>query len=355
MAVWVPSLVTGSDDEVAGRTYVNLLDELTIICPFTEPVRFGLLTFPVRGPSRFFGGEDAVLAHVADTVARTVGAPGSLGVADGLFTSFAAARAGVVVPAGQSTAFRRGLPVRLLERRELATVCRRLGLHTVGSFADLAPARVAERFTRDALHVHRVARGEEGELRGQRDLRLPARVRALRGETDVVAAQGGFFGDHRDADRRAEVVAHRVRRRLGPQGIATATLCGGRTPQDRATLEPWPSTRPPDAGTREPWPGQIPSPAPATAFAHPVAVRVRDERDRSVVVDNRGLLSAPPHELHFDASAHRRVEWFAGPWLTVERWWLVGRRRAYLQLLTSHEAVLVFAERGDWWLAGIYD
>jgi hypothetical protein len=40
----------------------------------------------------------------------------------------------------------------------------------------------------------------------------------------------------------------------------------------------------------------------------------------------------------------------------AERWWSTGRRRAHLQvLLDDGLAVLLRAERSEWWLAGIYD
>jgi hypothetical protein len=354
LAVWAPTLAAEDADGALERAYLALLDELIALCPFAEPVRPGLITLPLRAPSRFFGGEDVVLAHVAELAGRLVDAPLRLGVADGLFSAFAAARRGRVVPGGASEAFRRSLPIGALERRDLATTCRRLGLATVGSFADLTPARVAERFSRDALHAHRVARGEESELRGQRDPRLATRLAQLRGTAPLPPVQGGFFGDHLDADRRAEVVAHRVRRRLGPTGVVTAELRGGRAPQDRATLRAWPA---PSAGIEPggPWPGRLPAPSPAATLAHPVAVVLRDGAGRAVGVDHRGLLSATPCEMVLDDGRARPVEWFGGPWPTMERWWSTRRRRAYLQLLTPQGALLVFAERGGWWLAGIYD
>ncbi len=356
LAVWVADMATETDDGAHARDLLALLDEITVVCPFVDPVRWGLVTLPMRGPSRFFGGEEAVLAMVADAVRRSTGHSARLGVADGVFTAFAAARRGVVVPPGQSEAFRRSLPVAALERRELATVCRRLGLHTVGAFADLPPARVAERFTRDALHVQRVARGEESELRGQRDLRLPTRLRAVRGDDVVTAVQGGFFGDHLDADRRAAAAARLVRQRLGPEGVTTASLHGGRTPQERATLQPFDANAP--VGTLEegPWPGQLPAPAPSTTFAHPVSVRMTGPRGEPVRVDARGLLSASPTTLIFERSASRDITWHAGPWVSVERWWVARRRRAHVQVVTDRdEAFLLCVERGGWWLTGVYD
>ncbi len=354
MALWTPLLAEEGERGENARTFLAMLDEITAMCPFADPVRFGLVVLPIRGPSRFFGGEQIVLEHVRTTAERA-SARVHLGVADGLFAAVAAARRDVVVAHDASETFRRSLPISALQRRELATVARRLGLHTVGSFADVPSARVAERFGRDALHVHRVARGEEAELRGVRDLRLATRLAALRGPSGDDEVQSGFFGDHLGADRRAAAVAHRVRQRLGPASVVTAALRGGRTPSERATLVPWGAPGPPTRETREPWPGRIPAPSPATSFAHPIALTLLDASNVPVRVDPRGLLSAPVAEVLFERGVARSVQWTAGPWPTLERWWSSRRRRAYLQVLTGHEALLLYAESSRWWLAGIYD
>jgi protein ImuB len=354
LAVWVPVLGDESPDGATLRTYLALLDALSVLCPFTEPVRLGLYCLPVRGPSRFFGGEGAVLDAVATTVTDVAGAESRLGVADGLFCAELAARRAVVVPAGATEAFRRAQPLDVLGRKDLATTCRRLGLHTLGAFADLPASRVAERFDGHARHLHQVGRGEVGELSGQRDARLGARLAHLRGETGVLGEQRGFFGQRGAGDDRAEAAAHRVRRRLGADAIVVASLRGGRGPEDRATLVPWgsPEVRRDDA----PWPGQLGAPLPATTLAHPVAVGLRDERDEPVRVSSRGLLSAAPVTLVLTATSRRDVVWSAGPWPIVERWWAVARRRAHLQVvLDTGEAALLVAESGRWWLTGIYD
>ena len=355
VAVWVRELSREDTDGTAARQYVQLLDELAVLCPFVDAVRVGLVVFPLRGPSRFFGGEQVVLDHVSDTTQRVLGLTPLLGVGEGLFTAFCAARLSVCVKPGLSDGFRRSLPIAALERKELATVCRRLGLHTVGAFSDLAPARVAERFSRDALHAHRVARGEDSELRGQRDEGLTKRVRDLRGESHPTEFQSGFFGDHLDADRRAAIAATRVRQRLGPSGVLIASVHGGRTPQDRATLYPWGAPSEIASSHTEPWPGRLPAPSPVTTFSQALALRVLDEHGAAVSVDHHGLLSAPPTRVVSEREFTRDVQWFAGPWPTLERWWSTRRRRAYVQILTAHEALLIYAERGSWWLAGIYD
>jgi nucleotidyltransferase/DNA polymerase involved in DNA repair len=355
LAVWVEALGEESPDGSTLREHAALLDALTILCPFTESIRLGLLVLPLRGPSRFFGGEGAVLDAVRQSVRDVTGHEPLLGVADGLFCAEVAARRGLVLASGATDLFRRSLPLSVLGRKDVATTCQRLGLHTVGSFADLDAARVAERFNGHALTLHRVARGESAELDGQRDLKLARRLGQLRGEDGVGDEQLGFFGQRGAGDLRAEAAAHRVRRRLGVDAVVVAALRGGRVPEDRATLVPWGS---PSSKVRDgaPWPGQMRAPSPATTLAHPVAVQLRDGEDHQIVMEPRGFLSEPPGALLFSSQLRRDVVWHAGPWPLVERWWSLNRRRAHLQvLLATGEALLLTAEASRWWLVGIYD
>lgn len=355
LALWVEPLSEERPDGSTLRDHLRLLDALEVLCPFVDPVRLGLLVLPLRGPSRFFGGDDAVLAAVRQTVRDVLELEVALGVAEGLFCAEVAARQEVVVAPGQTTAFRRCQALSTLGHRELATTGRRLGLHTVGHFADLEGARVAERFSAAVRVLHRVARGELAELPGQRDRRLGSRLRAARGEAGVTEEQVGFFGQRTAGDDRARAAAHRVRHRLGPEGVLVAQLRGGRTPEDRATLTPWGSPRR-DGRDDAPWPGRLAGPAPATSLHQPVAVEVRDAHGAAVQMGARGSLSAPPASLVMARGAQRAITWFAGPWPLVERWWTTPRRRAHLQvLLEGGEAMLLCAEGGRWWLVGIYD
>jgi hypothetical protein len=194
LAIVVEALCEEAPDGSTLRDYAALLDALTILCPFTEAPRLGLFVLPLRGPSRFFGGESAVMHAVSETVRDVNGHVPLLGVADGLFCAELAARRSLVLTPGTSGSFRRSLPLTVLGRKDVATTCQRLGLHTVGSFADLDTARVAERFNKHALELHRVARGELSELNGQRDPKLAARLRQLRGTDGVGDEQMGFFG-----------------------------------------------------------------------------------------------------------------------------------------------------------------
>ena len=355
LAVWVESLALEQPDGSTLRDTAALLDALDALCPFTEVVRLGLYVLPLRGPSRFFGGDDEVMAIVRQCVLDVVGETPKLGVAEGLFCAELAAHRELVVPLGASDVFRRAQPLEVLGRKDLTTTCQRHGLHTLGAFADLESARVAERFNQHALTLHRVARGELGELEGQRDARLARRLAHLRGETEFLEEQQGFFGQRGAGDDRAEAAAHRVRLRLGAEGIVVASLHGGRGPEDRATLVPWGS---PQVNVRDlaPWPGQLAAPSPATTLAHPAPVQLRDGANRPVVLSARGALSAEPTAVIFSSPLRREIVWHAGPWPLVERWWSRHRRRAHLQMvLATGEALLVVAESSRWWLVGIYD
>ena len=355
LAIWVADLARVSPDGAALRDSLALLDALRVLCPFCEPVRAGLYVLPVRGPSRFFGGETSVLQAVRDTVRDVVRLDAALGIADGLFCAELAAREERVLAVGASAAFRRAQPLAVLGRTDLVTIGRRLGLHTVGSFADLDAARVAERFNQHALQLHRVARGEVSELATQRDPSFVARVAALRGEHVALTEQMGFFGQRGAGDDRAHAAAHRVRRRLGAEAVVVASVRGGRAPEDRATLVPWGS--PSRVGESDaPWPGQLRAPSPATTLGYPVGVELRDVEAAPVRMSSRGLLSAPPATLSYSSRVRREVLWYAGPWPTLERWWATPRRRAHLQVvLATGEAVLLVAESNRWWIVGIYD
>ena len=354
LAIYIGALCEEAPDGSTLRDYLCLLDALSVLCPFAEPVRLGLYVLPIRGPSRFYGGETAVLETVTATVRDVVGHEVSLGIADGLFCAEIAARQRLVVPPGATVSFRRAQPLGALGREDLVTTCRRLGLHTVGSFADLSSARVAERFNKHALVLHRVARGELSELATQRDQKLARRLGLLRGESQPHDEQMGFFGQ-RSGDVRAHAAAHRVVGRLGAEAIVVASLRGGRVPEDRATLVPWGSPVR-EARDDAPWPGQLRAPSPVTTLHERVSVQLRDADDESVRMGSRGLFRAAPRTLVFKNQVRRDVVWHAGPWPSVERWWGPGRRRAHLQLvLATGEAVLLVAESSRWWLVGIYD
>ena len=159
-------------------------------------------------------------------------------MADGLFAAVLAARGGVIVPAGGTADFLAPFPVGVLGQPELAELLDRLGIRTLGDFAALPEAHVLGRFGSDGVAGHRVARGRSGELGG---LRRPVvgRRRVRRTAAAVTGGQSGFWGGVSDVDARAGRALAAVQDLLGPDGVVTAHLQGGRGPAQRARFVTW--------------------------------------------------------------------------------------------------------------------
>jgi hypothetical protein len=362
VVLWCPGLRDEGPRSEELRTFAAVLELLGQRCPFVEPVRRGVASFPARGPSRFFGGERATLELLFEDLAplrEPLKTNFHLGIAEGLFAALLAARSETIVPPGESVAFLAPFSISTLRRPELAVLCQRLGLPSLGHFAALPPDRVIERFGSDGAHCHRVARGEEGELLGIRDPSIAKRLGSL-DEPPPSVAQPTFFGGTSLADERAKRAAVRVQQRLGHASVQMARVLGGHDPDERAVLVPF-GSREEDRSTvarrRAPWPGKLPAPSPSLVLSAPSPARVLDLAQCPVQVSARGLLSAAPARCTVDgrASEQEIVAW-AGPWPLVTRWWELHRFRARLQVVTgSGEGLLLGFERGCWWLLGSYD
>jgi len=159
--------VLAADHERDARTFEAVAAAVEVMTPRVEIVRPGVLAFPARGPSRYFGGDDAVATLARDHASRHAGDVG-VGIADGAFAALLAARHGelTVVAPGASATFLAPRPVAALEQarpdRDMAELCdllRRLGLRMLGDVAALPPSRLVERFGALGVLVSRLARG----------------------------------------------------------------------------------------------------------------------------------------------------------------------------------------------------
>lgn len=165
-----PDLVVRPRDPAAeARAFDAVAVAVEALCPRIEILRPGLAALPCRGPARYFGGEESLVARVRAAVADT-GHSCGVGVADGVFAAALAARTGedgrwgTVVPPGESAAFLAPHPVSVLAAAdlvgpELEELLVRLGLPTVGAFAALPAGAVADRFGLAGVRAHRMARG----------------------------------------------------------------------------------------------------------------------------------------------------------------------------------------------------
>ena len=186
--------VRPSDLAAEARWWEPAVAAVETFAPGAEVLQPGQLALGARGPSRYFGGDQALATKVAATIEAVVagqvdgsgqvGGSGwagccRVGIADGLFAAGLAARhaaAGkpLVVPRGRSTEFLAPLSVRVLalpglgspagtpgsgDLAGLVDLLVRLGLKTLGDFAALPAPSVLGRFGADGLLAHRLARG----------------------------------------------------------------------------------------------------------------------------------------------------------------------------------------------------
>jgi protein ImuB len=149
------------------RAFEPVLTAVEELRPGVSPLRPGLLA--LRAPGRFYGGEPAAAALVAERLVGLGVWDCRVGVADELFTAEQAARRAErqdcrVVPAGESVDFLRGLPVDVLDDLDAVSLLQRLGLRTLGDLADLSAADVRDRFGAQVAWVHRVVGGDGAVL-----------------------------------------------------------------------------------------------------------------------------------------------------------------------------------------------
>jgi protein ImuB len=172
--------VVAADPARDARAFEPVVATVEGFAPRVEIVRPGVCALATRGPSRYFGGDEALAARVAAAVDAGLGEPGCrVGVADGRFAAGLAARhtesawaVGVsargmsatavpwfVVPPDGSAAFVAPFSVAVLDRPALADLLARLGIRTLGELAALPAADVVGRFGTDGEVAHRLARG----------------------------------------------------------------------------------------------------------------------------------------------------------------------------------------------------
>ncbi len=210
--------------------------------------------------------------------------------------------------------------------------CTRLGIHATTENGEelvrvwrcaepLSPAGVADR----------VRWQFEGWLRAEEGTRPTAGIVELRLVPEEVvrghALQlglwpgGGSGAEHTpEADRAGRALVH-VQGLLGPEGVGTPVVEGGRGPAERVRLVPWGERRTPADGHDAPWPGRLPAPSPATVYERPPSASVTGVDGDEVDLTDRNELTRPPHRVAVGGGIPRRVLGWAGPWVVQARWW----------------------------------
>ncbi len=180
--------IVGSEPAREAREYEPVVLAVGALIPRLEVTEPGTLAFAARGPSRYFGGDEAMASRIV--AEATVAAPNAtvavggfgLGVADGRFTAAVAARraarrgAPVVIPPGpEATAeFLAPLPVHLLAtvaglEVEFVHLLNRLGIRRLGDLAALPAAEVLARFGHQGAFAVTIAGGGDDRPPGTQD------------------------------------------------------------------------------------------------------------------------------------------------------------------------------------------
>lgn len=157
-------------------------------------------------------------------------------------------------------------------------------------------------------------------------------------------------------DAPSERVHHqltRVQSLLGPEGVATGMLVGGRVSTDRQRLVPWGSKRNQRPGPGQgadsstaPWPGRLQGPLPNLVSADTVAVTLLDEHGVTVTIDADELFSAVPNSFGVAGEPLQRVRNWSAPWPLRERWWDPGEPGE-----ASYRIQLVLEDGAAWLLS----
>jgi len=159
-------VVLDVDPAADARAFEPVVRAVEQLVPRLVLERPGRLFFPTRGPSRYFGGDDALAARVLAVTREVSGAHPRVGIADGELAAALAARAAttLVVSPGESAAFLGAWSVTVLASRvddgpALVDLLTRLGLRTLAHFAALPDGAVLARFGVAGARAHRLARG----------------------------------------------------------------------------------------------------------------------------------------------------------------------------------------------------
>jgi protein ImuB len=342
---------------------VSVVEEF---CPRVEVLRPGACAIGVRGPARYFGGEGALAAKIIDAVAGG-GVACRVGIADGLFAARLAAEhappawrdrdarpapaaspvhpgAATLVAHGRARAFLAPFPVSALDgpdAEDLAGLLPRLGIGTLGKFASLPAADVANRFGAAGVIAHRLARG------------LDPRPLAPRPPAADLSVSAGFDPPARQAEPvvfAAKALAERMHNGLAARGLACVRVQVQAVWEDgRQITRLWrhdgllsalavaERVRWQLAAWRPGQPGPSPRPAPPAASQRPAAqipaLRKAAERAADSYPGGIALLRLTPDQLVRDQGRQLGL-W--GDAVVTDR---VARAAVRVQAMLGHDAV----------------
>jgi protein ImuB len=157
-----PQLIVVEHDPARdARAFEPVVAAVEEVAVGVEVIRPGECALAAKGPTRYFGGEEAAAERIVEHIAEACAVESQVGVAEGVFAAGLAARDGLLIPPGETGAFLGGIPIEAIERPELVDLLKRLGIKTLGEFARLPPGDVLTRFGFDGALAHRLAAGHD--------------------------------------------------------------------------------------------------------------------------------------------------------------------------------------------------
>ncbi|GAA4960818.1 DNA polymerase Y family protein [Actinoplanes utahensis] len=208
-------IVVEHDPGRDARAFEPVVAAVEEVVAGVEVLRPGVCAAAVRGPARYFGGEEAAAERIVEQVALACAVECQIGIADGVFAAGIAARTGRVVEAGRSGDFLYGVPVEALEEPQLTDLLKRLGIKTLGEFARLPAGDVLTRFGFEGALAHRLASGADHRPLAVRkpppDLAVEETYDEVLERVDVAAFAG-------------RALAERLHDRLAAHGLACTRL-----------------------------------------------------------------------------------------------------------------------------------
>lgn len=210
-------LLDASSDRDA-HAFESVLAAIEELRPGVAPLRPGLVA--MHPPGRYFGGEAAAAAAVAERLVDLGVWDCRFGIADDLFTAEQAARRALrqdslVVEPGGSSAFLRDLPVEVLatdpEGTDVVDLLRRLGIRTLGELAGLPARDIHARFGAYGARIHRLSSGDASDGADQLNTRVPPPELTceIGFEPPLVAVEAVTFSVRRTLERFASQLAER--------------------------------------------------------------------------------------------------------------------------------------------------
>ena len=208
-------IVVEHDPGRDARAFEAVVAAVEEVAVGVEVIRPGECALAAKGPARYFGGEEAAAERIVEQVAEACEVESQVGIAEGVFAAGLAAREGLLIPPGETSAFLSGMPIETIERPELVDLLKRLGIKTLGDFARLPPGDVLTRFGFDGALAHRLAAGHDHR---------PLAVRKPPPDLDVAQTYDEPLERVDVAAFAGRVLAEKLHERLAAYGLACTRL-----------------------------------------------------------------------------------------------------------------------------------